>query len=210
MFSRLNLTRLYKACRSWWHRRRLEKELRNWDRNGRPVPPLPEIKRRVIRAYAKEFGLRVFVETGTYRGETVEAMKDLFDRIISIEIGRELFEKAKERFSFAKHIEIIHGDSGEELGNVMMKLGQPALFYLDGHYSGGDTARGRKDTPIYEELDHILKSSETRHVIIIDDARCFGSEPGYPSLAELKEFVWARRSNVQIRLEDDSIRITPG
>ena len=186
-----------------------EQEIRDWDRKGRPAPPPPEVKRRALRAYAREFGLKVFVETGTFHGDTVEALKGLFDRVISIELGPELFAKARERFSLEKHIEIIHGDSGEELGNVMGELGQPALFYLDGHYSAGETARGTKDTPIYEELEHILKSSEKRHVIVIDDARCFGSEPGYPSLQELKDFVYARRSDVRICVEDDSVRIIP-
>jgi hypothetical protein len=209
-FGGLKATRWYKAFRDWRHRRRQARELRDWERNGRQAPPPPVIKRRMIRAYAEKYGLRVFVETGTYRGDTVDAMKDLFDRIYSIEIGRELFEKARERFRSAKHIEIIHGDSGEELGRVMKKLDRPALFYLDGHYSAQDTARGKKDTPIYEELGHILSSSETRHVILIDDARCFGTDPAYPSLAELTEFIRARRGNVQISVEDDCVRIAPG
>lgn len=186
----------------------MEREIEIWDRKGRPAPPPPEVKRRVLRAYAREFGLKVLVETGTYHGDTVEALRGDFDRIISVELGRELFEKARERFREATHIEIIHGDSGEVLENVVGRIGAPALFYLDGHYSAGETARGRKDTPIYEELDHILKSSERRHVIVIDDARCFGTEPGYPSLQELKDFVCERRNDVQIRVEDDSIRIT--
>jgi hypothetical protein len=207
--NKLKAIRWYQAFRNWRHRRKQAREIRDWERNRRQAPP-PIIKQRMIKAYAQKYGLRVFVETGTYRGDTVEAVKDLFDRIYSIEIGRELFEKARERFRAAKHIEIIHGDSGEELGNVMKKLDQPTLFYLDGHYSGQDTARGKKDTPICEEMGHILTSSEKRHVILIDDARCFGSDPAYPSLTELKEFVRVRRDDVRISVEDDCVRITPG
>ena len=59
-----------------------------------------------------------------------------------------------------KNVELLHGDSGTELGNVMNKINQPALFWLDGHYSAGVTAKGDKDTPIYEELVCILNAPD--------------------------------------------------
>ncbi|HEV8644086.1 MAG TPA: hypothetical protein VGR01_00780 [Burkholderiales bacterium] len=206
---KLKTTNWYNAYRNWRRRRKQARELRDWERSGRPSPPPPQIKRGVIRAYAAKYDLRVFVETGTYRGDTVEAMKDLFDRIYSIELSRGLFEKARERFKSFKHIEIIHGDSGTELGRIVNRIDQPALFYLDGHYSAGETARGEKDTPIFEELHHILNSSETEHVILVDDARCFGADPAYPSIDDLTRFVHAMRSEAQVTVEDDCIRITP-
>jgi hypothetical protein len=46
-------------------------------------------------------------------------------------------------------------------------------------------------------------------VIIIDDARLFGSDPAYPSKEELNEFIESRRSDVKITVQNDSIRITP-
>jgi hypothetical protein len=91
----------------------------------------------------------------------------------------------------------------------MHKLSQPALFWLDAHYSEGVTARGDKDTPIYEELHLILNAGDIGHVIIIDDARCFGTDPAYPSKEELVEFIRSKKSNVDIAVLDDSIIITP-
>jgi hypothetical protein len=86
------------------------------------------------------------------------------------------------------------------------RIDQPALFYLDGHYSGGITARAAKDTPIYEELSHIFEH-DPRHVIVIDDARCFGRDPDYPSLHELREFIPLEAARRRDRSrEDDSIR----
>ena len=92
----------------------------------------------------------------------------------------------------------------------MERLQQPALFWLDGHYSAGDTARGEKDTPLYEELEQILRAPDLGHVIVIDDARCFGSDPAYPTLPALTAYVRSRRPEVEIAVADDSIRITPG
>ena len=55
-------------------------------------------KQRMLREYAKRYGLRVFVESGTYFGDMHEAMKADFDRIYSVELSRDLHEKAITRF----------------------------------------------------------------------------------------------------------------
>jgi predicted O-methyltransferase YrrM len=183
-------------------------ELVEWERNGRPVPPPQLVKQQTLQSYAKEFHLKVLVETGTYEGDTVEALRGDFDRIYSIELDEVLHEKAKDRFKRAKHIELIFGDSATELPGVVRELDQPALFWLDSHYSGGATAKGDKDTPIREELSCILDSLERGHVIVIDDARLFGNTPDYPSLQELSDYVRAKRANLKIEVMNDSIRIT--
>ena len=185
------------------------KTIADWERKGKPVPPPNIIKQQALEYYAKRFELKILVETGTYYGTMVEAMKKNFDRIYSIELSDELYEKAKNRFNAEKHIEIIHGDSGVEIKNVVDKINQPALFWLDGHYSAGETARGDKDTPICEELEHILAAPDKGNVIIIDDARCFGNDPHYPSIEELSDFIRSKRPDVDIIVQDDSIRITP-
>ena len=118
--------------------------------------------------------MKVLVETGTYLGDMIQAMRPHFDQIYSIELSDALFEKARQRFESAKNVNLVHGDSGIQLPNVLKELKQPALFWLDGHYSEGFTAKGDKETPIYDELNWIVSVPERRHVIIIDDARCFG------------------------------------
>lgn len=155
------------------------------------------------------FGLKIPVETGTYYGDMVEAVRKNFDRIYSIELSDELYEKAKKRFKREKHIELIHGNSSIELRNVINKINQPALFWLDAHYSGGVTARGDKDTPVYKELDCILNATDKGHVIIIDYARCFGADPAYPRIEELSDFIRSKRPDAKIVVQYDSIRITP-
>jgi hypothetical protein len=139
----------------------------------------------------------------------IEATKECFSQIYSIELSNELYKKAKKRFSGENKISIIHGDSGIELEKIIKKIDQPALFWLDGHYSGGVTAKGDKDTPIYEELAHILSSPQRGHVIIIDDARCFGRDSDYPTINELIDFIKTKRPDAKIEVECDSIRITP-
>lgn len=178
-----------------------------WRMKGKPIPPPHILKQQVIKNFAKQFKVKILVETGTYYGEMVAAMKDEFDHIYSIELSMELFDKAKKRFVNEENITLIHGDSGKELKKLLEKLDKPAIFWLDGHYSGGETARGEIDTPILEELSHIFNSPCKGHIIIIDDARCFGIDPSYPSVEYLKRFVKLRKPSALIDLKDDSIRI---
>jgi len=200
---------VYPLLGKWWYDKKQARRLKNWENSGRPDPPPDVLKRKVLRNYAEQYKLKIFVETGTCFGGMVEAMKEVFERIYSIELGQDLFEKAKERFKSEKHIEIIQGDSGKQLRNVMTKIDKPALFWLDAHYSTGVTARGEKDTPIFEELRQILAHQDLGHVIVIDDARFFGVDPAYPTIDELKEFVLSKRNNIRITVEHDSIRIVP-
>jgi hypothetical protein len=183
--------------------------VRRWQRGGRPVPPPPAVKQRVLRGYAKRFELRTFVETGTFLGETTAAIEPHVDRVVTIEIAPDLAAQARERFVDALNVQVLEGDSGSLLPDVLASLHEPALFWLDGHYSGGITARGDQDTPVRAELRAILDHPVRTHVILIDDARDFqGGE--YPTLAEVAEMVRSHPSGYEFDVRDDIIRLTPG
>jgi protein-L-isoaspartate O-methyltransferase len=49
-------------------------------------------------------------------------MKDIFDKIFSIELKRELYERATKRFETNGHISIILGDSGKVLRDVLVEI----------------------------------------------------------------------------------------
>lgn len=76
---------------------------------------------------------RVFIETGTYYGDTVEAVKRLYGSVISIEVDGELYRKACERFVADAHVSIVHGDCARKMPEVLAGLHEPAVFWLDGH-----------------------------------------------------------------------------
>lgn len=205
----LKAMRLYHPLRNGLVRRRGRQQVAEWQQAGRPVPPPPAVKQENLRSCARKYGVRVLVETGTYRGDTVQALRNDFARIYSIELSPALFAQAQARFRSAKNVELIQGDSGEKLADLMRRLDQPALFWLDGHYSAGITAKGDKITPIFEELEHIFAAPARNHVVVIDDARLFGTDPGYPSMEELCRFIRSKNPAVDIAVQDDSIRITP-
>jgi hypothetical protein len=193
----------------WCAYRQRVAEVAAWNAAGRPAPPPHYIKQQVLKEYARTHRLRILVETGTYLGDMVHALGRHFDRIYSIELSETLFNKARDRFRARRHIELLRGNSGTVLALVVTRLTGPALFWLDGHYSGGSTAKGRASTPIMAELTHILACKKHSHVIVIDDARCFGTESGYPSIPELETFIRSLRPDVAIAVEHDSIRVTP-
>ena len=70
-----------------------------WILRGRPSRSPHLLKQKVVREYGEKFGLKTLVETGTYYGEMVAAMKSHFDRIYSIEFVPELAERATRKFA---------------------------------------------------------------------------------------------------------------
>jgi len=188
-----------------------KKELseKEWEKNGRPVPPPHVVKEKVICEYQKNSQYDIFVETGTYLGEMVKAQMDNFKEIISIELDAKLYIKAVKKFNKYGYIKILNGDSGKVLREIVPTLKENAIFWLDGHYSGGITARGDKDCPIFEELESILKS-KLNHIVLIDDARLFNGEGDYPTIKKLNDFVLSYKKKSKIEVKDDITRIITG
>lgn len=202
-------SRLYHDFRALYARSSNERRLAKWDTNGRPSPPPHIVKQHVLRETALGVNLKVLIETGTYLGDMVNEMAPLFDRVYSIELSTELYELAQRRFSEEKNVTILQGDSGTELHKLLQSVKDPILFWLDGHYSAGITALGRQPTPVFEELDSIFSFAHPRSAIVIDDARSFGSEPGYPSLKELIAHIRTRSPGSTVHVKYDSIRVFP-
>ena len=193
----------------WLEEQKVRKEIRRWEAKGHPCPPPHRIKQEALCKYRDLFSTKTLVETGTFRGDMMHAMADHFEQLYSIELSEQLYQKAKERFRDRPKITILQGDSGRVLGDLIPKLTGTTLFWLDGHYSAGETAKGEKDTPIYEELAHILDDQRFQHVVLVDDARLFGSDPSYPKVDELETFIKRRRPNYSLHIDTDSIRILP-
>lgn len=189
-----------------WVRPFLErKALADWRRNH--LPPAPHaIKRDVILEHARRAGLEVFIETGTFFGDTLAAVQHQFRELHSIELSAKLHRKARQRFADQPRVHLVLGDSGEQLPRLLERLAEPALFWLDGHFSGGVTARGSSDTPISRELSAVLAHPVREHVVLIDDARLFGTARDYPSVAQIREAVARDRPDWALRIESDIIR----
>jgi hypothetical protein len=182
--------------------------IREWKGKGSPLPPPHPVKQKAIRDYAEKYGIGTLVETGTYMGDMVDAQRKNFKQIFSIELSPELWNKAVERFKAAPRVTILQGDSGVVLHKIMPGMDNPAIFWLDGHFSAGVTAKGDKDCPIFEEVEAIFSYSKQDHIILIDDARLFVGEGDYPTIEALTNYIQKKDPRYQIRVNDDIIRAT--
>lgn len=171
------------------------------------LPKNEKTKQRLVKNIGKKYALRILIETGTYLGNMVEAVKNDFDQIYSIELDPDLFQRAKKRFQKRNHLNILLGDSGRVLPELLRKINQPCLFWLDAHYSGGISAKGSKQTPLLEEMTAILAWHKGGSLILIDDAAWLDNQKEI-SLANLKNLVTQSQPKLSFKVEEDIIKIS--
>lgn len=137
-------------------------------------------------ALRDQYHLRVFVETGTYKGNTTKWAVQHFERVFTIEGDRKRFEKTQADLGNARpsNATYIFGDSRHKLAGVLAAVHEPCLLWLDAHWNGGGAREAYElgdECPLREELEAVNASTvAARHVLMIDDARLFLAPPPYP------------------------------
>lgn len=178
-----------------------------WVVAGRPIPAPPIVKQRILKQYQDRFRLQIVVETGTFTGETVEALRHRSAQVVSIELAPELHAAAARRFANAPNVRLLQGNSMTLLPDVLADLRNSALFWLDGHYAGagtGSAAGGR--SPLMDEVRSLLARPPRGDVILIDDARQLTGRDGYPSLDAVCAAIRHDRPHAELTVADDIIR----
>jgi len=118
--------------------------------------PLPENLPRILRQ--KGFccdGFRhgIFIETGTFLGQSVIALSEHFSELHTIELSVQCFEAAKLfAWKAARPIHFHLGHSTKVLKNLLPKVSGPTVLYLDAHWSGSVTAGFAEQVPLIQEL----------------------------------------------------------
>jgi hypothetical protein len=133
---------------------------------------------REALAVSKILNLNIFVETGTYMGETALKMSQFFKRVYTIEASENLFKISQHNLKNFDNIIAYLGDSRKIL-NSIIENEDNILFWLDAHWSGGNTYGENDECPIIEELNVIFKFKKN-YAILIDDARLFLAPPPLP------------------------------
>lgn len=186
------------------------KSLKNW-KTRNFLPPSPDsIKHQVL--INNNYTDSLWIETGTYYGETTKLLSKISKKTISIEADKELFETSKKKLKNLKNVELFNGKSEDLLdklisGNLDFKN---ICIYLDAHlcqdhlkniqtFGSEDTA-----TPILKELETIKKYYKKfeKFNVLIDDIRLFyGNFQNYPDKNILVD--WCKENNFSWEIEHD-------
>ena len=177
-----------------------------WILRGRPARSPHLLKQKIVREYGEKSGLHTLVETGTYYGEMIAAMKNHFDPIYSIEYVPELASRATRKFARDEHVRIFCGDSRLVMPEVLALLEGPALFWLDAGYYGWVGIRTNEQR-LSAELEMIL-GHRFPHIVLLDDARGLIGRDGIPSVADVKSYVESTFPQRSVEVEYDIMRIT--
>lgn len=124
-----------------------------------------------------------FIETGTHLGNTAYWSSQKFGQVITLEYSTEMYQQATQKYGNVENIKFLQGDSRVLLQEIVSSLKQPSMFWLDAHWSGGQTYGEEDECPLLEELE-IINASPYDHIILIDDARLFLSPPPAPHRVE--------------------------
>lgn len=155
----------------------------------------------------QHFGINCFFETGTLGGATTIRAATIFPLVHTVEIADHYFEQNRLKFSYYPNIIAHLGDSSELLPSIIdtTLVSKHCCFFLDAHYSGENSGKGKGNTPLLQEIKHIAARLPSS-IIIIDDLRMCQSNNdniqkqqiaypnvtdvfGYPSITELKNEV---------------------
>jgi hypothetical protein len=176
--------------------------------------PYPQfVKEKIFSEY--NLTNSTWIETGTLVGDTAKFLSKIGKNIITIEPSLKFYNISKKNLSKYSNIELINDSSENCLNNILSNLRdvKNICFWLDGHFSGGDTFQGPDDTPILKELDTIEKhlSSFENISILVDDFRLFNinntaNKEVYPDKSELIE--WCERNKLFWTIKSDIFIIT--
>lgn len=140
------------------------------------------ITRHPIAEWRKRYSLDCFVETGTWRGDGVQAALDAgFERVYSVEQSPMLARAARERFRDCPSVGILTGNSPAVLRWLVPQLeGRRILWWLDAHlperyFDAQETAHR---CPLVYELQHTAERPGGRQdVFVADDLRLLKRGP---------------------------------
>ena len=194
----------YETYKSWGH----YPDFLYWKLRGKPPRSPHLLKQRTVREYGEKYELRTLVETGTYYGEMVAAMKSRFEQIYSVEQTPALARRAAQRFTRHPNIQILEGDSRQLLPELLKSLSHPSLFWLDAGYYGWSGTQGDRGR-LTVELEAILRHPVKGHIILIDDARGFNGREGALTVEEFKRSVESEFPDRVVEVKYDILRITP-
>jgi hypothetical protein len=178
------------------------RSLKNWYKRNFRAPSPSFIKLKILKSENMDNCL--WIETGTYYGETTLFLSTIAKKVISIEADERLFNLASVKFKLFNNVEIFLSKSEEILQTILIKEKdfENLCIYLDAHLCKDhirniDTFGTKNNsTPIVKELKIIEENLKNfKNIkIFIDDIRLFSlNYHNYPSVNEIVD--WCKKNN---------------
>jgi hypothetical protein len=178
---------------------------RAWRKSNFSMPAPFWVKQGVLAKYGSPIG--TWIETGTFQGDTTAFLSQRATKVFTIEPSPQLAALAEVRFANTKNVTVVTGLSEDVLDDVLDSVQGKTSFWLDGHFSAGNTYKGPIDTPIVRELAVIqARMSQFSDLsVLIDDIRLFDPTneefADYPSRSYLVS--WADNCGLKWVIEHD-------
>jgi len=133
----------------------------------------------------------------------------------TVERAESIYRSQKEQLASLAGVKLLYGDSRKVLPSVVAEIGaRKAVFWLDGHWSGAETAGADDECPLMGELACL--SGRTGDIVLIDDARLFLCAPPqphkaseWPTISDVVEALSRLHSRPFVQVIDDVIFAIP-
>lgn len=175
-----------------------------WISANKLCPPCPPAVKWMVLERRHIPGA-IWIETGTHMGGTTRFLAGLASKVISLEPSDFYFQQASQSLAGLANVELINGCSEDHFHKILKTLnGKNVCLWLDGHWSGGETWCGKKETPILLELAAVAKHQRNFAglSVLIDDYRlCWSCPNTYPAPSFYVR--WAEKNNLSWTIEQD-------
>lgn len=139
---------------------------------------MPSITEDLTEPLQQHLHLVRAVETGAFLGGGARRLGRIFPQVVSVELSERYARLAADATNDVPHVRIVHGHSAEVLPTLVDPT-RPTLWFLDGHWMGGDTAGQSDECPVLREI-MALDGGHPDDVVVVDDARLFLISPPPP------------------------------
>lgn len=175
------------------------------------------IDAQLITTLKQHLPLTHFLETGTFRGDTIELIAHQFDHLYSVELSEKYYQDAKERFEHHPHIQLFQDTSPTIIQQIQPTLAsQSTVYWLDAHWCVASSTAGETSQCLLLAELHAIKQLNDDSIIIIDDARLFLAAPpapheisDWPTLNSIIKTLYELSSHHHITILNDCILFFP-
>lgn len=174
------------------------------------------VPEKIVLALAEAQGCTVFVEAGTYEGDTARWAAQHFARVYTMENSSALYARHAAALQALPGVQALLGDSRTCLPAILPEIGEErAVHWLDSHWFGGETGGGEHDQcPLLDELACL--ADREQDIILIDDARLFLAAPPmphrperWPTILDVMAALLAKGRRPFVQVVDDVIFVVP-